>query len=156
MTLDIGKKAPAFNLPDKDGNNIALKDIDAKYTVVYFYPKDNTPGCSIEAAAFSQAKKDFEKLGAHIIGISGGDEKSKTKFCDKLKLNIDLLSDDEEFKTSTKYDVYGEKKFMGKTYMGISRVTYILDENKKIIKVYDKVKPPIHAKEILEFIKSYE
>ena len=152
MVLDEKKKAPAFNLPDKDGVKLALKDINTKYTVVYFYPKDNTPGCSIEAAGFSKLKPKFDKLGVTIVGISGGNEKSKTKFCNALNLKILLLSDDENFSVSTKYDVYGEKKFMGRTYMGISRVTYVLDENKKIIKVYENVKPPIHPKEVLDFI----
>lgn len=150
--LAIGKKAPAFALPDKDGVKHSLKEVKTKYTVIYFYPKDNTPGCTIEAHEFTKLKKEFDKANTTIIGISGGDEKSKTKFCEKNKLSITLLSD-ADFKVSEKYQTYGEKKFMGRTYMGVSRVTYVLDANKKIIQVYPNVKALGHAKAVLKFIK---
>jgi peroxiredoxin Q/BCP len=152
MTLEIGKKAPAFNLSDKDNNKVALKDITTDYTVVYFYPKDNTPGCTIEAHEFSKLNNEFKKANTTIIGISGGDEKTKKKFCEKNKLTITLLSDTDN-KVGEKYGVFGEKKFMGRTYQGYNRITFILDKNKKVIQRYDKVKPLIHAKEVLEFIK---
>lgn len=147
-----GKKAPSFKLKDKDEKFISLNDFDSDYYIIYFYPKDNTPGCTIEAQMFSKDKSKFNKLNSTIIGISGGDQKTKTKFCKKNNLKIILLSD-TDFKVSTKYGVYGEKKFMGRTYMGINRVTFILDKNKKIIKIFDKVKPLIHSKEVLDFIK---
>lgn len=150
--LEMNKKAPAFNLSDKDGVKHALKDITSKYTLVYFYPKDNTPGCTTEGLEFSKLKSKLDAEGVTIIGISGGDEKSKTKFCDKHKFTITLLSD-TDFKVSTKYGVYGEKKFMGRTYMGINRVSFLLNKDKKIIKVYNKVKPAEHATEVLMDVK---
>jgi len=153
--LSIGKKAPAFSLPDKDGQVISLKNISTKYTLIYFYPKDSTPGCTLEAVGFSKTKKEFEKLDTTIIGISGGDEKSKTKFCEKNNLTIPLLSD-TNFKVSSAYDVYGEKKFMGRTYQGISRISYLLDKDKKIIKVYEKVNTLSHHKEVLADIQALQ
>jgi peroxiredoxin Q/BCP len=155
MVLEIGKKAPAFNLPDKDGNKHALKDIDTDYTLLFFYPKDNTPGCTIESQLMNKARDKFAKLNCSVIGISGGDEKTKTKFCDKHDLKIPMLSD-TDFTVSTKYDVYGEKKFMGRTYMGISRVSFLLDKDKKIIKVYEKVKPAAHTNEVLSDLKALQ
>lgn len=146
------KKAPHFSLKNKEAKEVALKDINADFTVLFFYPKDNTPGCTIEAKEFSSNIDKFKKLKTEVIGISGGDEKSKQKFCDKHDLEVTLLSD-PDFKVSTKYGVYGQKKFMGKEYLGISRTTFILDKNKDIIKVYEKVKPLGHAKEILDFLK---
>ena len=142
-----------FSLNDKDGRTISLKDFNSDYIVVYFYPKDNTPGCTIESKKFNDALDQFSKLNTIIIGISGGDEKSKTKFCDKHDLKLTLLSD-PNFKVSESYGVYGEKSFMGKKYMGISRQTFVLNKNHKIIKIFEKVKPIIHTKEVLEFIRS--
>ena len=151
--IDVGKKALAFNLPDKDGSKVSLKDVDTDYVILYFYPKDNTPGCSVEAKGFEKIKTKLKNANATVIGISGGDEKTKTKFCEKQGLSITLLSD-TDFKISEKYGVYGEKKFMGKTYMGISRTTFLLDKNRKVIKRYDKVKPLTHPSEVLADIKS--
>ncbi|MBN1175690.1 thioredoxin-dependent thiol peroxidase [Candidatus Woesearchaeota archaeon] len=152
--IDVGKKAPSFSLSDKDGKKISLKDVDASYTVVYFYPKDNAPGCTIEAHGFEKLKTKFKNANAVVVGISGGDEKSKTKFCEKQNLSILLLSD-SDFAVSTKYGVYGEKKFMGKTYMGINRVTFLLDKDKKVIKRYDSVKPLTHPQNVLDDITSF-
>lgn len=146
-------KAPNFKLMDKDGNAHELYDIRSAYVIVYFYPKDNTPGCTIEANQFNELLGEFSNLGVEIIGISGGDEGSKKKFCERNNLRLTLLSD-TDFAVSKKYDAYGEKKFMGRTYNGILRVTYILDKDKKIIKSYGIVKPLQHSKEVLEFIKS--
>jgi len=145
------KKAPSFKLKNKDGKIISLNNIKSDYIVVYFYPKDNTSGCTIEAKMFSKDLNKFKKINTEIIGISGGDEKTKTRFVEKNNLKITLLSD-PEFKVSTKYGVYGEKKMMGRTYMGIKRTTFILDKNKKIIKIFNKVKPLIHSKEVYDFI----
>jgi len=149
----LNKKSPTFKLKDKDGTIHELSKIKSDYTIVYFYPKDNTPGCTLEAKEFSKLLPEFKKLKTEIIGISGGDEKSKSKFCEKNRLSIILLSD-PDFKVSTTFGVYGKKKFMGKEYFGISRTTFILDKNKKIIKIFENVKPIGHAKEVLEFIKS--
>lgn len=151
--LTENKKAPAFSLPNKDGKKVALKDVKSKYTVVYFYPKDSTPGCTIEANEFSKLKPRFDKQGTTIIGISGGDDKSKAKFCEKNKLTITLLGD-TDFMVSKKYGVYGEKKFMGRSFDGIKRVTFILDENKKVIKVFENVKALGHAKAVFSFIET--
>ena len=150
--LKIGIKAPEFSLKDKDGRFHSLKNIKSKFTIVYFYPKDNTPGCTIEAKTFSNSLREFEKLNTKVIGISGGDEKSKNKFCEKHNLKLILLSD-PEFKVSQSYNVYGEKSFMGRKYMGIFRQTFILDKDKKIVKIFEKVKPLKHVKEVLEFLK---
>ena len=148
-----GEKAPDFFLKDKDGKAHRLKNVKAEYVVLYFYPKDNTPGCTIEAQLFNRDLKEYDRLNAKIIGISGGDEKSKTRFCNDHGLNILLLSD-TDFKIAEKYGVYGEKSFIGNKYMGISRVTFILDKNKNVIKVFTDVKPLVHSKEVLEFLKS--
>lgn len=148
----INKKAPSFSLKDKEGKQIKLNEIKSDYIVLFFYPKDNTPGCTIEAHNFSVDIKKYQKLNTEIIGISGGDEKSKAIFCKKNNLKITLLSD-KDFKISNRYNVYGEKKFMGNTYLGISRTTFILNKNKKIIKIFENVKPNIHSKEILDFLR---
>ena len=151
--IKVKEQAPDFSLRDKDGEIHSLSEVNSDYVIVYFYPKDNTPGCTIEAKDFSRDKKEFDKLNTTIIGISGGDEKSKTKFCEKQNLKILLLSD-SDFSISNNYGVYGEKSFMGRKYMGISRWTFVLNKNHKIIKIYDKVKPGIHSEEVLEFIKN--
>ena len=151
--LDVGDKAPDFSLKDKDGKVHSLAGIESKYVVVYFYPKDDTPVCTIEANEFNQNLSEFKKLDTTIIGISGGDEKSKTKFCKEHDLNLLLLSD-PDFSVCTKYGVYGEKNFMGRIFMGINRITYILDKNNKVLKVYEKVNPKGHAEEIIELIKT--
>ena len=153
--LKENTKAPDFKLKDKDGKEHSLKDINNDYTIIYFYPKDNTSGCTIEANMFNKDLDKFKKVNATIIGMSGGDEKTKTKFCEKHDLKILLLSD-TDFLVSTKYGVYGEKSFMGRKYMGISRITFILNKDKKIIKIYEKVKPAEHSTEVLEFIKNYQ
>ncbi len=145
-------KAPDFSLRDKDEKVHKLNLIKSKYTLVYFYPKDNTPGCTIEAHQFNQYLREFKKQEVQIIGISGGDEKSKTQFCEKNRLDLLLLSD-PSFSVSKKYKVYGDKSFMGKRFMGISRISYLLDVNKKVLKVYEKVNPFRHATDVLEDVK---
>lgn len=145
-------KAKNFTLKDKDGKEHALNDIKADYIILYFYPKDNTPGCTVEAIEFSKYLKEFEKLGAKIIGISGGDERSKKKFCEKHNLKVLLLSD-PDFSVAKAYGAFGKKKFMGREYEGIYRYTFLLDKDKNIIKEYKKVKPAEHAKEVLRDIK---
>ena len=151
--LDEGKKAPAFTLEDKDGEKVRLNGIESDYTIVYFYPKDNTPGCTTEAKEFSKDLGKFKKIGAEIIGISGGDNSTKEKFCGKHKLKVTLLSD-PDFKVSDKYGVFGEKQFMGKKFKGIHRATFVLDKNKKVLKCYPKVKAAGHSKEVLDYLKS--
>lgn len=146
-----GKKAPNFTLKDKDGVAHSLSDITAKHICLFFYPKDNTPGCTIEAKEFTAQHTQFKKTDCAVIGISGGDEKSKAKFCEKNDLDVLLLSD-SDFKTSKAYKSYGEKQFMGRTYNGIFRKTFILGADRTVVKVFDEVKPEGHASEVLEFL----
>ena len=143
-----GAKAPKFRLCDKDGAEHGVGVTKADYTVLYFYPKDDTPGCTIEAQEFSAALKDFTRRGAQVIGISGGDQKTKEKFCSKFKLSVSLVSD-SDFEVSRSYGVYGDKKFMGRTYKGIHRTTFVIDESGKVAKVFGNVKPEGHAQEVL-------
>ena|SRR3989344_3059866 len=149
--VKLGQEGFDFILKDKQGKEIQLAKIKADYIVVYFYPKDSTPGCTLEANTFNELLPEFKKLKTEVIGISGGDEKSKEKFSKKYGLKLTLLSDPEFF-ISRQYYVYGEKKFLGKTFMGIKRTTFILDKNKKFIKIYENVKPDNHAKEVLTFL----
>ena len=150
-----GKKAPAFTLKDKEGISHALSKMDAPYLVVYFYPKDSTPGCTVEAKEFSKDLAKFKKLGAEIVGISGGDEETKAKFCSKHGLKVLLLSD-PDFKVCEKYGVYGMKSFMGRKFKGIFRKTFVLNEKRRVIKQFDKVKPAEHSKEVLSFLQGAE
>ncbi|MGV8130912.1 MAG: peroxiredoxin [Candidatus Pacearchaeota archaeon] len=150
--MNVGDIAPDFILKDRLNQEHQLSNIK-KIKVLYFYPKDNTPGCTIESKGFSLMLDEFENLNATVIGVSGGDNKSKEKFCASHNLKHVLLSD-IDFLVSKEYGVYGEKSFMGKKYMGISRITFILDKNNKILKIYENVKPIGHAKEVLNFIKS--
>ena len=156
--VSIGDKAPDFKLKDKSGTLhqlYSLKAAGASAIVLYFYPKDDTPGCTIEANEFNQHLQEFENQKIKVIGISGGDERSKTKFCDKYQLQLLLLSD-TDFSISKQYGVYGEKSFMGRKYLGINRVTFILDPKFKVVKVFDKVQPTGHALEVLTFIKQWK
>jgi len=147
------EKIEDFSLKDKDGKTWSFEDIDSKYVIIYFYPHDNTPGCTIEANEFNGLLADFNKLDTKIIGITGGDEKTKKKFCDANNLNLTLLSD-PDFEVCKKYGVYGMKSFMGKEFMGIKRTTFIVDGNKEVLKVYENVKAPGHARDVLNFIES--
>jgi peroxiredoxin Q/BCP len=146
-----GAKAPKFKLEDKDGKEYGVDTAKADYTVLYFYPKDDTPGCTIEAQEFSQNLKDFKNRKAAVIGISGGDEKTKAKFCSKYKLQVPLVSD-SDFSVSRAYGAYGDKKFMGRSFKGIHRKTFIVDKSGTIAKVFASVKPEGHAEEVLEAI----
>lgn len=143
-----GAKAPQFTLLDKDGNAVSLGMAKSDFTVLYFYPKDSTPGCTIEAQEFSRSLKDFKARKTAVIGISGGDQKSKEKFCEKYSLSVPLVSD-EDFAVSKAYKVYGDKKFMGRTFKGIHRKTFIIDKRGVVARVFDTVKPEGHAREVL-------
>lgn len=149
--LKEGSKAPSFALENQTGEKIALKDIKQDYIVVFFYPKDNTPGCTLEAQGFTALVKKFARVGAAVIGISGGDLKSKKKFCEKAAIGVTLLSDTDA-EVGNKYETYGEKKFMGRTYMGYARKTFLIGPDRKIIKIYDSVKPETHPEEVLKDI----
>jgi peroxiredoxin Q/BCP len=153
--VEVGKKAPAFRLRDQDGSWRDLNGFSEKYLVVYFYPKDMTAGCTLEAKGFSDKMKEYDKAGARVVGISGGSTESKKKFCEKNDLTITLLAD-EDLSVAKKYGVYGEKKFMGRSFMGINRTTFVLDRDRKVLKVYEKVKPVGHAEEVLDFIRKQD
>lgn len=151
--LEAGTRAPLFSLPDKDGNIVSLKDFLGKKVVVYFYPKDSTPGCTRQACAFRNVMDFYEELGIKVIGISKDSQKSHQNFTTKNELNFTVLSD-TELETIKAYDVWKEKKMYGKVSMGVVRTTYIIDENGIIIKVYPKAKPDTNAEEILSWIKN--
>lgn len=153
--LEAGIKAPDFTLEDKDGNQVSLSDFKGKKVVAYFYPKDNTPGCTRQACAFAGVYTQFEKLGVPVIGISKDSAKSHRNFAEKHELPFILLSD-PELKAIQAYDVWKEKKLYGKVSMGVVRSTYIIDENGMIEKVMEKVKPDTNAGEILEYLMKHE
>ena len=142
-----------FTLPSTNNVNFSLKDSLGKYVVLYFYPKDDTPGCTIETNDFNKLFSQFKKLECEIYGISKDNIKSHDKFRDKYKIKFDLLSD-EELKVLKKYKVWGKKKFMGREFMGIIRTTYLIDKKGKIIKIWENVKVKDHAKEVLETLKN--
>ncbi len=146
--LKAGSAAPAFNTTDADGKTVRLKDFRGQKVVLYFYPKDDTPGCTKEACSFRDAFADFKKQGIKVLGISPDNEKSHTKFALKFDLPFTLLTD-KEHAIADAYDSYGEKKFMGRTYMGVFRKTFLIDEKGKVKRIFDKVKPDEHAGEVL-------
>ncbi len=145
--LKVGKKAPDFCLYDQELNQISLKELKGKWIVLYFYPKDDTPGCTIEAKSFSKENPGFENIDAVILGISADDCSSHKKFAEKYNLNIKLLSDPEK-KVIKKYGVWGQKTFMGRKFMGIKRTTYLIDPDGKVAFIWENVKPENHAKEV--------
>ena len=149
--LEIGMKAPDFTLQDKDGNQVALADFAGKKVVLYFYPRDNTPGCTRQACAFAQNYDGFKERGVEVIGISKDSAASHAKFADKHELPFILLSD-PELVAIQGYDVWKEKKLYGKVSMGVVRTTYVIDENGVIEKVMPKVKPDTNAAEILAYL----
>ena len=146
--LEKGNKAPDFTLSDKDGNNVSLSDFRGKKVVLYFYPKDNTPGCTRQACAFAGLYGEFKKKNVEVIGISKDSVASHQKFAEKHGLNFVLLSDPELVAIKA-YGVWQEKKLYGKIGLGVVRTTFIIDENGVIEKVMPKVKPDTNAAEIL-------
>ncbi len=146
-----GMKAPEFTLLNKDGAEIKLSDFYGKKVVLYFYPKDSTPGCTKQACAFASAYEDFKSKDVAVIGISKDSVASHIKFAEKYNLPFILLSDPER-QAIEAYGVWQEKKMCGKVGMGVVRTTFIIDENGNIEKVMDKVKPDTNAKEILEYL----
>ena len=151
--LEAGMKAPDFTLPDKDGTPVSLSDFAGKKVVLYFYPKDNTPGCTRQACAFAATYGEFEQLGVTVIGVSKDSAASHQKFADKHSLPFILLSD-PELTAIQAYDVWQEKKLYGKVSMGVVRTTYVIDEHGVIEKAMPKVKPDTNAAEILDYLKS--
>jgi peroxiredoxin Q/BCP len=149
MSLKVGNKAPAFTLPNQDGKKVSLKDFLGKKVVLYFYPKDNTPGCTKEACDFRDTFPKFEKSNAVILGVSPDTPESHKKFIEKHNLNFTLLSDTKK-KVLEKYGVWKEKSMYGRKYMGVERTTVIIDENGRIEKIFPKVKVKGHAEEVLK------
>ena len=147
-------KASNFTLPSTNQNDYSLKNSIGKYVVLYFYPKDDTPGCTIETNDFNKLLAKFKKLDCEIYGISKDGLKSHAKFRDKYKIKFDLLAD-EEIKVLKKYKVWGKKKFMGREFMGIIRTTFLIDKKGKILKIWKNVKVKDHAKEVLETLKTF-
>ena len=147
--LKEGDKAPDFAVPDQEGNVGRLKDLRGKKVVLYFYPKDDTPGCTKEACSFRDSFAKFKRRGIEVLGVSLDSEKSHQKFIKKFDLPFRLLADTERA-ISEAYGTYGEKKFMGRTYMGNHRMTFLIDENGKIKRIFEKVKPDEHANEVLQ------
>ena len=150
--LTAGMKAPDFSLSDQHGNTVSLADFAGKKIVLYFYPRDNTPGCSRQACAFAGAYEDFKTMNVAVIGVSKDSVASHVKFAEKYSLPFTLLSD-PELQAIQAYDVWQEKKNYGKVSMGVVRSTYIIDENGIIEKVMPKVKPDTNAAEILEYLR---
>lgn len=150
--LEVGTKAPDFTLPDKEGKMVSLSDFAGKRVVLYFYPKDNTPGCTRQACAFAGAYEEFKTLDAVVIGVSKDSVASHQKFAEKYDLPFVLLSD-PELTAIQAYGVWQEKKLYGKVSMGVVRSTYVIDRNGVIEKVMPKVKPDTNAAEILDYLR---
>jgi len=150
--LEVGKKAPDFSLYNQDEKKISLKDYLGKNVILYFYPKDDTSGCTKEACSFRDNIPKFSKVDAVILGISPDSVKSHKKFSEKYKLPFNLLADEEK-KVIEQYGVWKEKSMYGRKYMGVERTTFIIDEKGKIKKIFNKVKVEGHEKKVLEALK---
>lgn len=148
MPLQVGDPAPDFTLPDTNGNLVSLSKLQGKRVVLYFYPRDNTPGCIKEACGFRDRYEQFQTQDIVVLGVSTDTAKSHAKFATKYNLPFPLLID-AEGQIATLYDSYGLKKFMGKEYLGISRNTFVIAPDGTIEKIYKKVKPEPHAEEVL-------
>ena len=149
MTLDLNTPAPNFELGDQNGETHKLSDYLGKRVVLYFYPKDDTPGCTAEACSFRDNYSVFKQNDIVILGVSADSAKSHAKFQEKYELPFTLLSDTDHT-VSEAYGVWGLKKYMGREYFGINRTTFLIDEEGNLVKVYEKVKPAEHAQEIIE------
>lgn len=150
--VQVGEKAPEFNLADQNGKIHKLSDYKGSYKLLYFYPKDDTPGCTKEACMLRDNFPEFKKLGIEVFGVSADSEKSHKKFEEKYDLPFTLLADTDH-KLADSYGAWGLKKFMGREYDGMFRVSFLIDKEGKVVKVYDKVKPEIHAEEVLADLK---
>jgi len=152
MSVDEGKMAPAFSLESTEGKTISLKDLKGKKVVLYFYPKDDTSGCTSEACDFRDGFAEFKKAGAVIWGVSPDDLKKHAKFRSKYELPFTLLADPEHV-VAEKYGVWKEKSMYGRKYMGIERTTFVIDESGRVVKIFGKVKVPGHAGAVLEELR---
>jgi len=153
MKIKVGAQAPSFSLPDEAGKMHTLAEYAGSYVLLYFYPKDDTPGCTKEACAIRDTHPQFGKLKAKVFGISADSVESHAKFKKKYTLPFSLLSDTEK-KVINAYGVWGKKKFMGREYLGITRTSFLVDPKGKIAKIYESVKPDLHADEVLADLKT--
>ncbi len=151
----FGRAAPAFALPDQTGRQRTLKEFLGKWIVLYFYPKDDTPGCTVEACGFRDNYNAFKKTGVVVLGISVDPVKQHAKFAEKYALPFTLLADEEK-KVVERYGVWGKKKFMGREFMGTHRVSFLINPLGQIVKMYDSVKPAGHAEAVLEDIRLFQ
>lgn len=149
--LKVGSKAPAFSLKNTDGQTVKLSDFKGQKVVLYFYPKDDTPGCTKEACSFRDNYAELQKRGVVVLGVSADDQKAHQKFTAKYGLPFTLLSDPEHTMLE-KYNAWVEKSMYGRTYMGIARITYIINEDGKIAHIFSKVKPETHSQDVLAVI----
>lgn len=147
--IEEGQTVPKFEASDANGNNVKSSDFKGKKLVIYFYPKDFTPGCTTEADEFSKDYSKFQKESIEVIGISPDDVDSHKKFCEKMGIKFPLLADTDK-EISQSFGVWGKKKFMGREYMGVNRSTFLVNEKGGIFKIFPKVKPAGHSKEVLE------
>jgi peroxiredoxin Q/BCP len=152
LKLKEGDKAPAFKTKSQDDDQVRLSDYKGKFVVLYFYPKDNTPGCNKEACAFRDLHSEFESMNAVVLGVSTDPVKDHQKFVTKFDLPFTLLADESK-EIVTKYGVWGPKQFMGRTFDGTHRITFLIDPKGKIIKIWPKVKPEPHPAEVLDCIQ---
>jgi thioredoxin-dependent peroxiredoxin len=153
--IEPGQKAPAFTLTADDGQKVRLGDLAGSPVVLYFYPKDDTPGCTKEACAFRDLKDDLKKLGARVFGVSPDDVASHVKFRDKYQLNFPLLADPDHA-TAEKYGAWREKNMYGKKSMGVQRSTYLIDEQGKVAKVWKRVQVDGHDQQVLEALRELQ
>ncbi|MBI4437645.1 thioredoxin-dependent thiol peroxidase [Candidatus Uhrbacteria bacterium] len=148
-----GMKAPEFSLPDQEGRVHSLAEVKGRWALLYFYPKDDTPGCTKEACTIRDAWPKYKKLKMHVFGVSVDSVKSHEKFAGKYDLPFTLLADHDKSLVK-KYGVWGKKKFMGREYLGTNRTSFLIDPSGKIAKVYENVKPEVHAEEVLADVKA--
>ena len=144
-----GQEAPDFTLPDQDGNQVKLSELRGQPVVLYFFPKADTPGCTTQACGVRDHRSDYEGTGARVVGVSPDTVTAQRKFADKYGLDFTLLAD-ENHEVADLYGVWGEKKMYGKTYMGVSRETFLIDSEGKVVKIFPKVSPKTHDEVVLE------
>lgn len=154
-TLEVGKKAPAFTLPDHDGNKVALKDLAGQWVVLYFYPKDDTPGCTTEACEFTEGIASFRDLDAVVLGCSPDSPESHRAFIEKYKLAVTLLSDEKKT-VMVKYGAWGEKNMYGKKVEGVIRSTVLIDPQGKVARIWPNVKAAGHAAKVREALQELQ
>lgn len=155
MKIKLGAVAPDFTLPDQDGKAHTLSDYKGKWVLLYFYPKDDTPGCTKEACGIRDNFPKFKKVNAMVFGVSADSAAKHKKFTEKYKLSFTLLSDEDKT-VIKKYGIWAKKKFMGREYLGIVRTSFLIDPKGKVAKIYENVKPDIHAEEVLEDLQGFQ